>query len=222
MIAAPPAAASTLAGALNWTGITDSQHVPIGDYYLSVVSTSEAITKAGPGITANPASWAQWLANAVNTGLTHEGICELLQWQAAGYIFLMALTLWLMKFAMSNTWLYWLATWVRPLFATIQKILADLWAFPLCSNSAWASPAASVPSRKFTNRSNPAREAANPSPPAAPARPPAVALTPVRPLGGRPTGPATRPRRWLPTDPAPSWPPGSAPVRRSPRRRRSR
>lgn len=132
VIAAPPAAASTLAGALNWTGITDSHHVPIGNYYLSVVSTSEAITKAGPGISANPASWARWLANAVNTGLTHEGICELLQWEAAGYIFLMALALWLMKFAMSNTWLYWLATWVRPLFATIQKILADLWFFPAC------------------------------------------------------------------------------------------
>jgi uncharacterized protein YggT (Ycf19 family) len=132
VITAPPAAASTLAGALNWTGITDSHHVPIGNYYLSVVSTSEAITKAGPGLSANPASWARWLANAVNTGLTHETICELLQWEAAGYIFLMALALWLMKFAMSNTWLYWLATWVRPLFATIQKILAELWFFPLC------------------------------------------------------------------------------------------
>ncbi|ORW10582.1 hypothetical protein [Mycobacterium kyorinense] len=132
VIAAPPAAASTLAGALNWTGITDSHHVPIGNYYLSVVNTSEAITKAGPPISANPASWARWLANAVNVGLTHETVCQLLQWEAAIYIFLMAMALWLLKFAMSNTWLYWLATWVRPLFATLQKILADLWVFPAC------------------------------------------------------------------------------------------
>jgi hypothetical protein len=45
--AAPPAAASTIGGALNWTGITDSYGVPVGNYYLSLVSTSEAITKAG-------------------------------------------------------------------------------------------------------------------------------------------------------------------------------
>lgn len=54
ILAAPPALASTLAGALNWTAITDSHGVPAGDFYLSVVSTSEAITKASPGLTANP------------------------------------------------------------------------------------------------------------------------------------------------------------------------
>ena len=32
VVAAPPAAASTLAGALNWTGVTDSYGVPVGDY----------------------------------------------------------------------------------------------------------------------------------------------------------------------------------------------
>lgn len=132
VIAAPPAAAATLSGALNWTGITDSHHVPIGNYYLSVVSTTEAITKAGPALSANPESWAKWLANAVTTGVSHETICEMLQLEAAGYIVLMALALWLLKFALSNTWLYWLVTWVRPLFTTIQKLLADLWFFPLC------------------------------------------------------------------------------------------
>jgi hypothetical protein len=132
VFAAPPAAAATLSGALNWTGITDSHHVPIGNYYLSIVSTTEAVTKAGPGLSANPASWAKWLANAVTTGVSHESICAMLQMEAAGYIFLVAMALWLLKFAMSNTWLAWLATWVRPLFATIQKLLAELWFFPLC------------------------------------------------------------------------------------------
>ena len=132
IMAAPPAAASTLAGALNWTGIADSHGVPIGNYYLSVVSTSEAITKAGPGLSADPSSWARWLANALTTGLTHEGIVELLQMQAAVYIFMITTTLWLMRFAMSNSWLYWLATWFRPLFETVRTVLADLWVFPIC------------------------------------------------------------------------------------------
>ncbi|WP_204815314.1 hypothetical protein [Mycobacterium riyadhense] len=130
--AAPPAAASTLAGALNWTGITDSHGVPVGSYYLSVVSTSEAITKAGPGLSVDPSSWARWLANAVTTGWSHELIVELLQAQAGLYIFMVAMSLWLLRFAMSNTWLLWLATWLRPLFETIRVILADLWVFPIC------------------------------------------------------------------------------------------
>jgi hypothetical protein len=132
LAAAPTAGASTLAGALNWTGITDSHGVPVGNYYLSVVSTTETITKAGPGLSADPASWARWLANALTTGLTHESIVELLQAQAAVYIFMITTALWLMRFAMSNTWLYWLATWFRPLFETIRVILADLWVFPIC------------------------------------------------------------------------------------------
>lgn len=130
--AAPPAAASTIGGALNWTGITDSYGVPVGNYYLSVVSTSEAITKAGPGLSADPSSWARWLANALNTGLTHEAVAELLSAQAAAYIFMITLALWLMRFAMSNTWLYWLTTWLRPIFETLRTILADLWVFPIC------------------------------------------------------------------------------------------
>ncbi len=127
--AAPPAAASTIGGALNWTGITDSYGVPVGNYYLSVVSTSEAITKAGPGLSADPSSWARWLANALNTGLTHEAVAELLSAQAAAYIFMITLALWLMRFAMSNTWLYWLTTWLRPIF----KHYAPSW--PTCGSS---------------------------------------------------------------------------------------
>lgn len=130
--AAPPAAASTLAGALNWTGVTDSHGVPVGSYYLSVVSTTEAITKAGPHLSPDPSSWARWLASAVTTGLSHESIVELLQAQAAVYIFMIAMSLWLLRFAMSNTWLVWLATWFRPIFETIKAILTDLWVFPIC------------------------------------------------------------------------------------------
>lgn len=130
--AAPAAAAATLGGALNWTGVTDSHGVPVGNYYLSVVSTSEAITNGGPELTADPESWARWLAGAVTTGLTHQAVVELLQLQAGIYIFMITTALWLMRFAMSNTWLYWLATWFRPLFEVIRTLLNDLGVFPLC------------------------------------------------------------------------------------------
>lgn len=132
VVAAPPAAAATLAGALNWTGITDSYGVPAGDLYLSVVSTSEAITQAGPHLDANPASWARWLANAVTTGVSHQTVIELLQAEAAAYIFMITMALWLLRFAMSSTWLYWLTTWFRPLFEVIRTVLAELWVFPIC------------------------------------------------------------------------------------------
>ena len=54
--------------AMAWTGTTDSHGVPIGAYYLSTVSTAEAITEAGPDLSLNPNSWVQWLANAVAVG----------------------------------------------------------------------------------------------------------------------------------------------------------
>ena len=43
---------------------------------------------------------------------------------------MITLALWLLRFAMSSTWLYWLATWFRPLFEVAAQLLADLWVFP--------------------------------------------------------------------------------------------
>jgi len=132
VLTAPSAAASTLTGALNWTGITDSHGVPVGSYYLSLISTSEAITKAGPDVSADPSTWTRWLANTMTTGLTHDAVAQLLQAEAGIYIFMIATSLWLLRFAMSNQWLYWLTTWFRPLFEVIRSLLNELWVFPLC------------------------------------------------------------------------------------------
>jgi hypothetical protein len=130
--AAPPALAATMAGTLNWTGITDSHAVPLGAYYLSTVATSEAITEAGPSVGADPSSWMNWLDHAVTTGVTHQSVVAWLQAQAALYIVMLTVALWLLRFAMSSTWLYWLATWFRPLFEIIRQLMADLWVFPIC------------------------------------------------------------------------------------------
>lgn len=132
VVAAPPAFASTMAGALNWTGITDSHGVPTGSLYLSVVSTREAITEAGPDLSLNPETWMKWATNALTTALTHDGIAQLLQAQASVYIVMITLALWMMRFAMSSTWLYWLATWFRPLFEVLRTLLVELYVFPIC------------------------------------------------------------------------------------------
>ena len=49
---------------------------------------------------------------------------------------MITLALWLLRFAMSSMWLYWLATWFRPLFDAMRQLLADLWVFPLCLTAA--------------------------------------------------------------------------------------
>lgn len=132
IVAAPPAFASTMAGVLNWTGVTDSYGVPLGNYYLSVVSTREAITEAGPDLSLNPTSWARWLGNAVVTGVSHDTVVNWLQAQVSVYVFMITIALWLLRFAMSSTWLYWLATWFRPLFEALRTLLIDMWIFPIC------------------------------------------------------------------------------------------
>lgn len=132
VIAAPRALAYPVVNAMAWTGITDSHGVPLGAYYLSTVSTAEAITEAGPDLSLNPNSWVQWLANAVAVGVSHEGIAMALQLQASTYILMLTIALWLLKFVMSSVWLQWLLTWFRPLFDTLQRMVADLYLFPIC------------------------------------------------------------------------------------------
>lgn len=133
LIAAPPAAAATMAAALNWTGITDSYGVPVGAYFLSTVDTMEAVTEAAPDISVvDPGSWVRWGAHAITTGVTHESVASWVQAQASVYIFMVAAVLWLLKFAMSSTWLYWLAAWFAPILEALRRLLTELHFFELC------------------------------------------------------------------------------------------
>ncbi|MDO3014638.1 hypothetical protein P5V34_11635 [Mycobacteroides abscessus subsp. abscessus] len=132
LAAAPRAAASAIGATIEWTGIADSHGVPLSAYYLSVVSTAEAVMEGGPDLTLNPTSWFKTATYAMTTGLSHQFVSEMLQAQMAWYMMMIALALWLLKFAMSSTWLYWLAVWFRPLLALFQQLLSDLWAFPIC------------------------------------------------------------------------------------------
>ncbi len=134
-----------MAAALNWTGITDSYGVPIGAYFLSTVDTMEALTEGGPPDVSvvDPGSWVKWGgAHALTTGLTHETVASWVQAQASCYIFLIAAVLWLLKFAMSSTWMSWLAIWFKPILEALRQLLVELHVFPICL----ALASASVPS----------------------------------------------------------------------------
>ncbi|ULN44736.1 hypothetical protein MI149_30035 (plasmid) [Mycolicibacterium crocinum] len=133
LITAPRATAATMAAALNWTGITDTYAVPIGAYFLSTVDTMEALTEGGPDVSVvDPGSWVKWGTHALTTGLTHETVASWVQAQASCYIFLMAAVLWLLKFAMSSTWMTWLATWFKPILEALRQLLVELHVFPIC------------------------------------------------------------------------------------------
>jgi hypothetical protein len=131
--AAPRAVAATMNTALNWTGITDSAGVPIGAYYLSTVDTLEAITDGGPDVSlTDPSSWVQWGVHSLTTGITHDTIATWIQAEASLYIFMLTAALWLLRFSMSSTWLYWLATWFRPIFEVLHRFLIDHHFYAIC------------------------------------------------------------------------------------------
>lgn len=131
--AAPRAVAATMNTALNWTGITDSAGVPIGAYFLSTVDTLEAITEGGPDVSFyDPSTWIQWGVQSLTTGITHDTIATWIQAEASLYIFMLTAVLWLLRFSMSSTWLYWLATWFRPIFEVLHRFLTDHHFYAIC------------------------------------------------------------------------------------------
>jgi hypothetical protein len=133
LAAAPRAVAATMNTALNWTGITDSAGVSIGAYFLSTVDTLEAITNGGPDVNFyDPSTWIQWAVHSVTTGITHDTIATWIQAEASLYIFMLTAVLWLLRFSMSSTWLYWLATWFRPIFEVLHRFLTDHHFYAIC------------------------------------------------------------------------------------------
>lgn len=129
---APRATAATMNAVLNWTGITDSSGVPIGAYFLSTVDTFEAVTEGGPDVSWNPGTWVQWGVHALTTGMTHETVASWIQAEASIYIFMLSTALWLLKFSMSSTWIYWIAMWVKPIFDVLHRFLIEYHFYAIC------------------------------------------------------------------------------------------
>ena len=102
---APRATASTNAAMLNFTGLSDSYGVPIGDYYLAVASVTDQITQAGPSVTANPGSWAAWSVHTAGILLSCITVATALTIEAGLFVGIVALALWVMKITVSTYWL---------------------------------------------------------------------------------------------------------------------
>jgi len=132
VIAAPHAAATTGAAALGWTGLHDTDGVPVKDYFLSVVDTPEAITNNGQHVSlTDPSTWVSWMGDATQTAITHSIAAWWLTNEAAALVFLIGLALWFLRFAMSSSWLLALAQVGRPVFAAVNMLVNQMWLGPL-------------------------------------------------------------------------------------------
>lgn len=115
---APGASASTNAAVLNWTGLHDNYGVPIGDFYLSLASLPDQITQGGPDTRIyDPSSWFPWIIHALEVMSTGFAASNILTAEAATFIGIIALSLWIMKLTISTYWL--------TVFGEIAKPITD-------------------------------------------------------------------------------------------------
>lgn len=131
VVAAPRASAAVGSAALGWTGLHDSDGVPLADYFLSVVDTTEATLNNGQGVGWNPASWAAWVIKATNAAITHGTVAWWLTNEAALIVFGLGIAFWLLKFALSSSWLLALAQIGRPILAAVHLLVSQMWLGPL-------------------------------------------------------------------------------------------
>lgn len=129
---APHAAAETGAAALGWTGLKDTYNVPLHDYFVSMVDTSEAVTNNGQHVSAiDPSTWLPWLAHATEAGLTHALTALLLTGEGSALVWMFALMFWFLRFANSGAWLGALAHIGRPIWAAVNTLVEQMWLGPL-------------------------------------------------------------------------------------------
>jgi hypothetical protein len=103
---APRALAATNAAALNWTGLHDTDNVPIGDYYLSLASLPDRITQGGPqGSGFNPANWAPWLLHGMKALLDTLTAANILTGETGIFVGIITVSLWVMRLTVSTYWL---------------------------------------------------------------------------------------------------------------------
>jgi hypothetical protein len=123
---APRAAASTNAAVLNWTGLTDSYGVPIGDYCLALASVPEQLAQAGPGVGWDPASWARWSLHAMAVVAANLTTAHILTAEAGCFIGVIAVALWVMKTTVSAYWLAVVGELARAITGGVVHAVAAL------------------------------------------------------------------------------------------------
>lgn len=134
VISAPQAAADVGAAAIAWTGLRDTDGVPLQCYFLSVVDTPEAVLNNGQGIDiTDPTTVLSWTATAMQTAVTHSTAAWWLTNEAALLVSMLGISLWFLRFAMSSSWLLALAQIGRPVFAAVHGLVNDMWLLPFAA-----------------------------------------------------------------------------------------
>jgi hypothetical protein len=123
---APRATASTNAAILNFTGLSDSYGVPIGDYYLAVASVRDQITQAGPAVTGNPASWVAWSGHTLEALLSSIPVTTALTVEAGLFVGVVALALWVMKITVSTYWVTVIGGIARAIVGAVIQVTTGI------------------------------------------------------------------------------------------------
>lgn len=130
VVTAPNAAAEGVSEALSWSGLKDSHGVPVGAYFISTVDVVQAMQAQGTELGMDPSTWVPALASRLIVGLTYSWVAGALGACCGFLVFICALGIWLVKFALGTTWLVWLAAIATPVVANIHQVLNYLHVVP--------------------------------------------------------------------------------------------
>ncbi|AFM20618.1 hypothetical protein Mycch_6018 (plasmid) [Mycolicibacterium chubuense NBB4] len=132
LLCAPNAVAAGGSATLGWTGLRDSDGVPVAFYFLSMVSAREAATNNGQGVSVlDPSSWMPWMAAAVERAVDNATAAWWLTLIAGTFIFIMAAALWFLRFALSTGWLVAIATFAHPLYNAVSSLASSMMLGPI-------------------------------------------------------------------------------------------
>ncbi|MEN4466803.1 hypothetical protein VXE65_32695 [Mycolicibacterium conceptionense] len=126
MVCAPRAFAAGGAAALGWTGLHDTDGVPIAYYFLSVVAWREAATNNGTDVSLDPSSWLPWIGAAMERAVDNATAAWWLGMFTGAFIFIMAATLWFLRFALSTGWLVAIASIGFPLYNSVNSMVSHM------------------------------------------------------------------------------------------------
>ncbi|MCH9729763.1 MAG: hypothetical protein K0U84_08840 [Actinomycetia bacterium] len=132
LLCAPSAVAAGGSAALGWTGLHDTDGVPIGYYFLSLVSAREAATNNGQEISImDPGTWGTWIGAAMERAVDNATAAWWLGMFAGAFIFIMAASLWFLRFALSTGWLVAIATFGLPLYNAVSALVSKMMLGPI-------------------------------------------------------------------------------------------
>lgn len=127
LLCAPSAVAASGSAALGWTGLRDADRVPIGFYFLSLVSVREAATNNGQDVSLlDPGTWMPWMAAAMERAVDNATAAWWLSMIAGTFIFVMAAALWFLRFALSTGWLVAIAQFAVPLSTAVTSLVNSM------------------------------------------------------------------------------------------------